>query len=236
MPKEYRTIQEVAGPLMLVQGVEDVAYDELGEIELANGETRKILLHNECRNAVVALGLIRHGEHHEGFRLGSIGNKALGAVEHIMVALQHGSGLLSGGIGTGAGLGQAEGTQLAAAKQIRQILHLLLLGAVGVNGITAQGGMRADNDRCCSAGLGNFLYADGVCQIIAARAAIFFGKRDAQHSQLGQLGDRFFGKAFLFVQFGSQRLDLILGELPIHFAEQLVLLGQLEIHVYLLRV
>ena len=33
MPKEYRTIQEVAGPLMLVQGVENVAYDELGEIE-----------------------------------------------------------------------------------------------------------------------------------------------------------------------------------------------------------
>ncbi len=35
MPKEYRTIQEVAGPLMLVQGVEGVTYDELGEIELA---------------------------------------------------------------------------------------------------------------------------------------------------------------------------------------------------------
>ena len=35
MPKEYRTIQEVAGPLMLVRGVENVAYDELGEIELA---------------------------------------------------------------------------------------------------------------------------------------------------------------------------------------------------------
>ena len=33
MPKEYRTIQEVAGPLMLVRGVEDVHYDELGEIE-----------------------------------------------------------------------------------------------------------------------------------------------------------------------------------------------------------
>ena len=38
MPKEYRTIQEVAGPLMLVQGVENVTYDELGEIELASGE------------------------------------------------------------------------------------------------------------------------------------------------------------------------------------------------------
>ncbi len=41
MPKEYRTIQEVAGPLMLVRGVENVSYDELGEIELANGETRR---------------------------------------------------------------------------------------------------------------------------------------------------------------------------------------------------
>ncbi len=41
MPKEYRTIQEVAGPLMLVKGVEDVAYDEMGEIELANGELRR---------------------------------------------------------------------------------------------------------------------------------------------------------------------------------------------------
>lgn len=41
MPKEYRTIQEAAGPLMLVQGVEGVTYDELGEIELANGEIRR---------------------------------------------------------------------------------------------------------------------------------------------------------------------------------------------------
>ena len=41
MPKEYRTIQEVAGPLMLVKGVENVSYDELGEIELASGEKRR---------------------------------------------------------------------------------------------------------------------------------------------------------------------------------------------------
>ena len=41
MPREYKTIQEVAGPLMLVQGVENVKYDELGEIELPSGETRR---------------------------------------------------------------------------------------------------------------------------------------------------------------------------------------------------
>ena len=41
MPKEYRTIQEVAGPLMLVKGVSDVSYNDLGEIELSSGETRR---------------------------------------------------------------------------------------------------------------------------------------------------------------------------------------------------
>ena len=40
MIREYKTISEVAGPLMVVKGVEDVGYDELGEIELANGELR----------------------------------------------------------------------------------------------------------------------------------------------------------------------------------------------------
>ena len=41
MPKEYRTIEEVAGPLMLVRQVEGVAYNELGEIILADGSRRR---------------------------------------------------------------------------------------------------------------------------------------------------------------------------------------------------
>ena len=40
MIKEYKTISEVAGPLMLVRNVENVTYDELGEIVLPSGETR----------------------------------------------------------------------------------------------------------------------------------------------------------------------------------------------------
>src|SRR5690554_2957709 len=40
MAREYRTIEEVAGPLMLVRGVENVKYDEIGEIELPDGQIR----------------------------------------------------------------------------------------------------------------------------------------------------------------------------------------------------
>ena len=41
MPKEYRTISEVAGPLVLIRSVDNVAYNELGEIELKNGEKKR---------------------------------------------------------------------------------------------------------------------------------------------------------------------------------------------------
>lgn len=40
MIKEYRTIREIAGPLMMVKNVEGVTYDELAEIELKNGDIR----------------------------------------------------------------------------------------------------------------------------------------------------------------------------------------------------
>jgi len=40
MIKEYKTISEVVGPLMLVKNVENVTYDELGEIKLPSGEKR----------------------------------------------------------------------------------------------------------------------------------------------------------------------------------------------------
>ena len=40
MLKEYNTIREIVGPLMLVEGVEGVKYDELVEIRQANGEIR----------------------------------------------------------------------------------------------------------------------------------------------------------------------------------------------------
>jgi len=40
MIKEYRTTVEISGPLMLVDKVEDVSYEELVEIELADGEVR----------------------------------------------------------------------------------------------------------------------------------------------------------------------------------------------------
>ena len=56
MIREYKTIQEIASPLMIVKNVEGVTYDELAEIELPNGEVRRFkVLEVEDDHAVVQL-------------------------------------------------------------------------------------------------------------------------------------------------------------------------------------
>ena len=62
MLKEYRSVSEVVGPLMVVEGVEGVKFDELVEIEIQTGETRrgKVLeVHQD--KAVVQLFESAHG-------------------------------------------------------------------------------------------------------------------------------------------------------------------------------
>lgn len=52
----YKTVESVTGPLLIVQGVKDIAYDELCEIELPDGSTRlgKVL---EARTDMVVVQL-----------------------------------------------------------------------------------------------------------------------------------------------------------------------------------
>ena len=62
MIKEYKTIKEVVGPLMLVENVENVKYDELVEIVQANGEIRRgKVLEVENDKALVQLFESSHG-------------------------------------------------------------------------------------------------------------------------------------------------------------------------------
>ncbi len=56
MIREYKTIREIASPLMMVRNVEGVTYDELAEIELPNGDTRRCkVLEVDGDTAVVQL-------------------------------------------------------------------------------------------------------------------------------------------------------------------------------------
>jgi len=51
--KEYTKISEIRGPLIIVEGVSRVAYDEVVEVELSSGERRRGRVLEVTRNAAV---------------------------------------------------------------------------------------------------------------------------------------------------------------------------------------
>ncbi|MGN0822307.1 MAG: V-type ATP synthase subunit B [Candidatus Gallimonas sp.] len=82
MFKEYKTIREVVGPLMLVEGVEGVAYNELVDIVGSNGEIRrgKVLEINRDK-AVVQLF-----ESAQGLQISSAKARFLGHSQELSVS------------------------------------------------------------------------------------------------------------------------------------------------------
>lgn len=82
MRKEYKTIREVAGPLMLVDQVEGVKYDELVEIEQSDGRIRrgKVLEINQDK------ALLQLFEGSQGLRITDSSAKFLGHSIEMAVA------------------------------------------------------------------------------------------------------------------------------------------------------
>ena len=74
MLKEYNTIREIVGPLMLVEGVEGVKYNELVEIRQENGEIRsgKVLEINRDK------ALVQLFEASQGIKMASAKARFLG--------------------------------------------------------------------------------------------------------------------------------------------------------------
>ena len=52
MIREYKTIQEISGPLMVVNRVQGVTYDELAEIELSDGSVFTLYYGRSAENAL----------------------------------------------------------------------------------------------------------------------------------------------------------------------------------------
>ena len=197
---------------------------------LAHGEAGEAALHDESGDALGALGLVGHGEHHEHVGHIAVGDEDLGAVHHIVVALQASLGLALGSVGTGVGLGQSESADLVAGGEHGQVLGLLLGSAVGQDGIAAQAVVGGHDVAGGGALLGQLLNADGAGQRIGACAAVLLGHAHAHHAQVEQLLDVLPGILAGLVGLGSDGLDFILGEFRHHLPDQLVLTAQIEIH------
>lgn len=74
MLKEYKSIREVVGPLMLIENVKGVTYDELVEIEQANGEKR----HGKVLEVNGDKALVQLFEGSQGLKISTAKAKFLG--------------------------------------------------------------------------------------------------------------------------------------------------------------
>ena len=159
-----------------------------------------------------------------------VGDEDLGAVEHPVIAIQHGNGLLALRVGAGTRLGEAERADPFAAAQLGQVIFLLLLGAVFIDGSTAQGGVGGKDNAGGAADLGKLFDRHDIGEDVAAGAAVLFGEIDSHHAQLSHLLDGLFGEALFLIHLSSQGLYFILGKLTVHFLHHGLLFGELEIH------
>lgn len=109
MNKEYRTIKEVVGPLMLVEGVEGVHYNELVEIKQANGEIRqgKVLEINRDR------ALVQLFEVSQGLKIATASARFLGRSIELAVSED-----MLGRVFDGMGRPKDGGAEIIAEKRV----------------------------------------------------------------------------------------------------------------------
>lgn len=109
MIKEYKTISEAAGPLMIVKGVEGVSYDEMGEIELPDGELRRCKVLEINGNDVV----VQLFENAAGINLEESKVRFLGHAQELGVSMD-----LMGRVFSGMGKPIDGGPEIIAEKRM----------------------------------------------------------------------------------------------------------------------
>ena len=213
-----------------VQGRRARAADAQLVLGLADGEPGGVLLDDE--GAHPARPLRRIGLREDDIDLGErgVGDEDLRSVEDVLIPAQHRGAGACAGIGARGGLGQGEGAQAAAGRQVMEVPVVLSRGAELVDRPGGQGGVRRQDDAGARARPRQFLDRDDVAHLIRARATHLLWVGHAHEVQLRQLRHKLVGKAVITVELGGDRRHLGIGELPYRLADKLLFIGQLEVH------
>ena len=106
----------------------------------------------------------------------------------------------------------------------------LLLGAEEEDGHRSERGVGRDRDRDGGVDPRQLLDRECVRDRVASRTAVLLRDRQAHQPELRQLGDELVGEARLAVELLGDRRDPFERELAHRAADELLLLGEVEIH------
>ena len=136
----------------------------------------------------------------------------------------------AGGVAAGVGLGQRPGAQLLAARQRRQPARLLRVGAEHEDVRGAEAVVRRDRQRDGRVDARELLQAEAVVDGGHPGAAPLLGELNPHQAQVGQLRDERARKLLRLVPLAHERTDLAFGELADRLPQQLLFVGELEMH------
>ena len=121
-----------------------------------------------------------------------------------MVASIFGAEFHGDDVGTGVGFGHGQGADVFTADELGQVLFFLLVGAVAVDLVNAQVGVRAVRESHGCRGTADFLHGDDVCEVAHARAAVGFVNGNTQQAHVTELFPQVVGEQVVMVDgFGA---------------------------------
>ena len=185
------------------------------------------LLDDERRDALGALVGVGLREHRVVLRDAGVGDPALDAVEHPVVAVADGLGLLVRGVGPGVGLGQAVREAAVTVGQPAQVVLLDLLATADHDRQRAELVDRGDQ-RGRHAHARDLLDDEHRGQRVGASSAVLLGHVRGVKVRGEQRGGGLLGEAGLGIDVGGMRRDLGFRDRADGLADGLVLLGQDE--------
>ena len=157
--------------------------------------------------------------------LPGVGDPALHAVEHPVVAVPDRPGLHARRVGAGVGLGQAVREAALPARELGEVLLLQLLASRRSDRERAEL-VHGRDQRGAHADAGHLLDHDHGRQCVGARAAVLLRHVQRVEVRSEQRLGRLLGEASLLVHLGGERCDLGLGQRSDRLSNRLVFLSQ----------
>ena len=204
------------------------AHAELVEL-LRLGETLEALLDDKRRHAARARRRIGLGVDHEGLGHRTVGDPHLGAVEDVAVASSVGARAHRDDVRAGVRLRHRERADMLARDELRQIALLLLLGAVAVDLVDAEIGMRAVGEADRRRAARNLFHRDTMREVAEPCPAVFLRNRDAEHAELAKLRPEVARECVVAVDRVGARRDLTGREARNRFAQRVHILTEREV-------
>ena len=222
----------------VLEGDLHVLEDQLGRVRAAHPELVEMRAGREARHGLLdqeggdPLGprlRVGAGVDHQRVGVGAVGDPVLRAVEHVAVvpllrAQPHGDD-----VRPRPRLGHRQRADMLAAHQLGQVARLLLGGAVELDLVDAEVGMRPVAQRHAGRGARDLLHRDDMGEIAHPGPAVFLRHGDPEQAEVPHLAPQMGGEDVVAVDPGRERGDALLRPGLDQVAQRVEILAQGEV-------